>query len=67
MRYLYVTLVLLCTTYSRNCSAGLLSSIENTFKSGVNDVENALGISDAPAPAGKKLLLWTLCMLRRFA
>ena len=53
MRCLYVSLLLLGAIYAPGCSAGLLNSIKNTVNSGVNDVENALGINDAPAPADK--------------
>ena len=55
MRGLFISLVLLGILQGRSCSAGLLSSIKNTFENGVNDVENALGISDPPAPAGEGL------------
>ena len=67
MRYFYVSLLLLGAIYAPGCSAGLLNSIKNTLNSGVNDVENALGINDAPAPAGEytfqQALSWGVCHL----
>jgi hypothetical protein len=52
MHFQYIVGVLATIMIASGCSANILDSIKNSVSNGVNSVENALGINDAPSPAG---------------
>lgn len=55
MHFQYIVGVLATIMIASGCSANILDSIKNSVSNGVNSVENALGINDAPSPAGSFL------------
>ena len=54
MSRIFVICVLV-SVLSRGASGGLFDSIKNAYSDAKGDVENALGLSEAPAPAGQNL------------